>query len=386
VNKGNSSLRKEILMSEMLRFTAWSDIHYDRLVSKCVTLSDIEDIERGIVKNAYANNHDFTLFIGDRFLKRDPEDEVKTIADRVYKDLSYNIVSNKKEMFHYHLIGNHCWTENSMKWHTSMSIGDYPRIQIMEAPCTYVGHKNFRIHALPAGYKFSMDYYEIDPECLNIFVFHDMLAGSFRSDDFDPNNTFDSGISLADIDRPEFDIVLAGDIHIPQKFNLKRVKNGGGYCGSTLQLNKGDANRDRGWLELEAVKIGKAWEVKTKFHKTRNFFTRVTFQVGPNTVYEDLKIDESLVDNQLVEVKLVGEKADVDRVADSKKWENYVSFMNARGLDIIRAYEAQKNEVVLDMTESNSLQDDLQLYLKSGFANSGNLSHEKILDAFSELS
>jgi DNA repair exonuclease SbcCD nuclease subunit len=373
-------------MSETIKFSVWADIHYDRLHSNCVKLDDFESIERNILMSAFRNDYDFTLFCGDRFKKRDPEDEVKTVADRVYKDFSYNVVRGRKDMSHFHLVGNHCWTENSMRWHTSMSLGDFPKITIMESPCTYVGNKNFRIHALPSGFEFNMDYFEIDPDCFNIFVFHDMLAGSFRSDEMDPRNIFDSGISIHDIDRPEFDLVLAGDIHVPQKFKLKNVKNGGGYCGAVVQLTKADANRDRGWLDITATKENGVWKTSTVFNKTRNFFTRISFNVNSETRYEDLKIDDNLVDDQLVEVKLIGDKAHVDRIADDERWSNYKNFMNVRGFDILRAYEAQKSEVSIDMTKSSTIADDLSTYLDSGFANLGTVDREKILDVFKEFS
>lgn len=374
-------------MSELLKFAAWSDSHYDQLIARCVNLYDIEEVERSILRHAFKNDYDFTLFPGDRFQAREPKDEVKTIADRVYRDYSYNIQLKKKNMYHYHLIGNHDWVDNGLKWHTSMSIGDFPRIQIMEAPCTYLGHdgKPFRIHALPSGYKFSMDYYDIDPNDLNIFVFHDMLMGSYRSDERNPNNIFKSGIPLSEIDRPEFDLVLAGDIHIPQKFPLKRVRNGGGYCGGLVQLNKGEANQKRGWLDIEAYKGSRGWEVKTEFKETRNFFTRVSFGVSGTTRYEDLVIDEKSVEDQLVEVRLVGNKADVDRIADDERWKTYEMFCNARKLDILRAYEVVKNEVSIDMTESKSLLDDLSLYINSGFANLGNLDKNSVIDRLKDL-
>jgi DNA repair exonuclease SbcCD nuclease subunit len=206
-------------MAEELKFTVYADIHYDELVSRCVTLKDIEEVERNILQRAIHNNHDFVLFAGDRFQHREPKDEVKTVADKVYKEFSYNAVARNMNIFDFILLGNHDWTDNSFDWYTYMSVNDLPKLQLMDSPCTYLGNKDsFRIHALPSGYKFDMNYFQTDPKCLNIFVFHDMLVGSYRSDEKESWNVFESGIPISDIDRPEFDAVFAGDIHIPQRF------------------------------------------------------------------------------------------------------------------------------------------------------------------------
>ena len=370
-------------MSRSLKFAFWADIHHSYQASKCLTLEDTVKIEKSIFDYSIANNFDFVLFGGDRFLNREPKDEVKTQTDRIYKDFS------KSGILSYHLIGNHDWTTNAMQWHTSMSIGDLPNVILMDYPNTYLGPdgKGFRIHSLPANFAFNKDFFSIDKSDLNIFVFHDILTGSYRNDDRSPNNVFKDGkISLEDIDDPDFDFILAGDIHVPQRFNLKNVK-GWGYVGSTLQRNRGEANHDRGWLEVEAHYNGVEWDFDVKFHKSRNFFSRYTFNVSSESTYEGIsrRIPEDSVEDQLLEIKLIGSKADVDRIADNDKWSNFEDLCMARRVEIVRAYEAVKNEVSIDMTSSNSLSDDLGLYLDSGFANIGNLKSKDLFKFLKDL-
>jgi hypothetical protein len=163
------------------------------------------------------------------------------------------------------------------------------------------------------------------------------------------------------------------------------LKNGGGYVGSTLQLNKGDANRPRGWLECLAYREADGWKVDMEFFKTRPFFSRLEFNVGPSSKFGDFCIDEGSLADQLVEIKLSGNKADVDRVADDPKWKNYEDFSIFRKLDIVRAYNTVKSEVSVDMGDSNSLSDDLSLYIESGFANTGNVDKGLIFKALKDL-
>ena len=64
-----------------LKFIVYADIHHDEYAAKCLTLKDTLDIERQVFQRAADGQFDFMIFAGDRFLKREPRDEVKTLAD-----------------------------------------------------------------------------------------------------------------------------------------------------------------------------------------------------------------------------------------------------------------------------------------------------------------
>ena len=352
-----------------MKFLVYSDIHYDHLGASCVTLQDCEAVERTIFKRA-GEGFSFTLFCGDRFLRREPLDEVKTVADAVYYD--------GLPCPHMHLVGNHDWTKNSMQWHTSKSLLRTP-IVLMDEPKTYaVPGQPCLIHALPAGYRFDFSKYNPDPSFYNIFVFHDLVAGSW----LDPKgkNQAAAGISLEEIDRPEFDAIFGGDNHVPQMFDLKNTW--GGYVGSVVQRNMGDANLQRGWLEL-GVHSDKTHTLD--FVPTRNFFSRAAFEVDEHILYENLRIPEELVTDQYVRIELSGKKKDVDRLVNDPRWENYRTFYNARGLEIVRHYVAEKSEVVLEMKLAATLLDDLNVYVDSGFAELGTVSREKVAQVVATL-
>ena len=361
---------------EVIKFIAWADTHWDKLASKCVTLEDTEKVERAIFERARTGGFDFTLFAGDRYLKREPDDECKVRADRVIYDHCM-----KSDIMHYHLIGNHDWVDNSRRWHTSESLKMHRKLLVMDQAATY-RHGNVRIHALPADFPMDMSKYEFERDTLNIFVFHDTVAGTYMNEE--KSLKFEHGMSLEEFDKKEFDIVLAGDIHIRQPFQL--VNTHGGYLGSVVQRTRADAGVPRGWTEVTAENMGDGWTFEVKFVPTKNLFTRVSFQVDRDSQFKDLVIPKEDVVDQLVEVKLVGDKADVDRIAEDPGWALMEDHFKARRIELLRAYQAQESELVVDLTKSDSTSGDLELYLESQFASIGNLNREEILQTVKELS
>jgi len=354
-----------------IRFLAYSDIHHDRLAARCITLDDTLAIERAAHQRVVDGQFDFSIFCGDRFLKREPEDEIKVRADRALADALWE----RSGVPHYHLVGNHDWTKNNREWHTSESLRTLPNLVVLDEPMT-INKETYAINALPADVPFDMANYKPNPEQLNLFLFHAIVRGSFMEDDGD--RTFADGLEANQLDRPEWDFVLAGDLHVPQQLPFRNTR--GGYLGSVLQRTRADADRQRGWLEVTATRGADGWNVETTFVPTRNFFHRASFEVGPDTRYENIDIKDEVVNDVAVEVRLKGRRADVDRIADDERWSNYTNILMARSIEIIRDYQVEQNEAVVDMSASQSVLDDLDLYLESGFADVGNLSKNKIFE------
>jgi len=363
-----------------IRFLAYSDIHHDRKAARCITLDDTVNLESQIHHYIRDGGFDFSVFGGDRYLKREPEDEVKVRADVALLSAR----QGERAVPHFHLVGNHDWTKNDRGWHTSESLkylmDSDQYLFVMDTPES-ITCGNAVIHSLPADVPFDMANYQVDPERFNLFIFHNVVRGSFIADNSDA--VFQDGIAVSEIDRPEWDFVLGGDVHVPQQIPFRNTR--GGYLGAVLQRTRADADQERGWLEVTATNNGSGWEVETEFKPTRNFFHRETWEVGPDTKFEDIRIDERYVDDQAVEVKLVGDRKDVDRVADDPKWANYTDIMMARSIEIIRDYKVQQKEAVVDLTSSTNAVDDLGIYLGSGFANIGNLNQDKIFEVLQRM-
>jgi hypothetical protein len=84
-------------------------------------------------------------------------------------------------------------------------------------------------------------------------------------------------------------------------------------------------------------------------------------------------------------VKLIGGREDVDRVAADSRWSNYETFLGARSLDLVREYKVEQLESVVDLSQSKGTADDLEMYLGSGFSNTGELSQDKIFEMIERL-
>jgi len=359
-----------------LRFIAYGDIHHDRKAARCLTMQDTLGIEQQVHQRVAEGKFDFSVFVGDRYLKREPEDEIKVTADRA---LAY-FLSLRPEAPHYHLVGNHDWTRNNRSWHTSESLRSIPNLFVLDKPGTplFPGRQNddYIIHALPADAPFDDKVYQPThgKPFFNLLLFHGIVKGSLMSDT--SARVFDNGIDIAQLDRSWWDFVIGGDIHVPQKIPFTNTS--GGYTGSVLQRTRADADKPRGWIEVTAVWDDTKWTVTTEFRATRNFFHREIWQVGPETQYPEIKINETYITDQAVEVKLVGNRKDVDRVADDSRWKNYKDIMLARSVDIIREYKVENETAIVDFSTSRGVLDDLTLYMQSGFANVGGLSPDRI--------
>ncbi len=358
------------------KFIVYSDIHYDRLGARCITIDDCVSVETAIFRRAIETQCSFVLFCGDRFLKREPEDEVKTRSDNVFRGES-NYDGDIPAFSYCYLVGNHDWTKNSMDWHTSNSLRDINFLYMMDIPRS-VYMDDVIIHSLPAGFQFNIENYDLqNKDKLNLFTFHDMLKGSFLDDD--EKYASKDGIPKEIIDRPEFDFVFGGDVHIPQRISFQNTQ--GGYVGSVIQRTMNDANRARGWLEVEATKTNEGWNVETQFCPTRNFFTKFSFEVDENTQFEGLSMDENLIVDQFVEVSLIGRKQHVDRIFADERWENLKTFCQARDFELLPHYEMEQDEVIVNMSQSTGVLDDLNTYINSGFVDTDDLLRDGVMEA-----
>ena len=362
---------------QLIKFIAWADTHHDKLGAKCITIDDTTTVEALIFQRAAEGGFDFTLFAGDRFLKREPNDETKVRADRVIEQLVHS-----GKVPHYHLIGNHDWVDNTRRWHTAESIKHFNNCIVMDEARTHVCG-DVSIHSLPADFKFEKSSYTVNPENFNIFVFHDAINGCFLNEN--KTQAYEGGLDISQIDLPCWDLVLAGDIHIRQDLPFRHTQ--GCYLGSVIQRTKADSGVQRGWTEYTVSRSSKnsQWVIDKKFQPIRNYFTRISFVVDSSTQAKNLVIPVEDVVDQLVEIRLSGDKGDVDRVADDSYWNALIPRYGLRRLDILRAYSAQAYEEVIDMSDSISVVHDIEKYLDAGYANLGVISRDRIIAKVNQL-
>lgn len=379
--------------NKKVRFIVYSDIHYDKLAARCITLEDCINIESSIMRKVESEGFDFTLFCGDRFLKREPEDEVKTRADKL---LAEWVKNNNKP--HFNLIGNHDWINNSMKWHTSKSLSHSIAdglIINMDHPTVYTGWPEVSlpvmIFAVPSGGDMlvfdDMNHIRQDVDILKLMVFHDIVSGSYVDDD--EKHMFNDGLHISAIDRKEFDVVFGGDVHVPQMLPFKNTI--GGYVGSVMQRTRVDANRSRGWLEVESTFDGNRWNTDWQFVESRGFFFRCDIRLDENDKFENVtnKMDEEdEMFDKFLEIRLYGSKSDIDRVLGDDRWDNFRNYLNVRGIDFTKIYDVSDgldNSLIVNMSESHTIQGDLDLYLDSGFVNLGEITKQSLMNKLDEM-
>ena len=362
-----------------IKFIAYSDIHHALLRSRAITLKDTLELEQQIFNRAMTGGFHFVLFCGDRFHHRNPEDEAKTKADF----LLWNYVNQPSFPEFFMLVGNHDYYDKSLNWHSLGSLSPFQqKIRVMDKAQTYqsINGLPVLIHALPADHEMDFTKYTPDQRYLNLFTFHDAINGAYTNDD--RTLRLQTGLHLSDIDHSEFNYVFGGDIHVPQKLQLKNTR--GGYIGSVIQDTKASANRGRGWIEATATFTDK-WNVELAFVQTKQIFKRIDFNVDANTQFDHLKIDENEIDGQAVEVRLIGKKEDVLRLKADERWSNYETWMNPRSLTISPIYKTEQHEVVVDMSESTDASKDLKFYLDSGFVTLNDQQKEAIMSVLEEL-
>jgi DNA repair exonuclease SbcCD nuclease subunit len=151
------------------------------------------------------------------------------------------------------VVGNHDRTSESAgaanTYSTVRVFSDIlDNVVVLDVPVTFKLACGALLHALPSGYAYDQVkmVYKPDPAKLNIFAFHGLVKGAL----FDGAGAVEihEGLTLADLDDARWDIVLGGDVHVPQRFQLQKTR--GGYVGATLRLTEADADDKRGFLDV----------------------------------------------------------------------------------------------------------------------------------------
>ena len=231
-----------------MRLVAFSDWHVCHSWP-LITLDDIEAVHVRLVAYVQEHRPDLVLFLGDRFRAREPKDRVRAVADVGLRQLAAAQAAHGGIIGL--LVGNHDRYSESVgagNTYSAMRVwGDVmPNAWLMERPGTYIPRPDVAIHALPASFPYVAEQYAPLPEAFNIFVFHGLIAGATY--DRAGNVPIKHGVKMADLDNPAWDLVLGGDVHVGQRFNLHHTT--GGYVGSTLRLTEGDGHQPRGWLDV----------------------------------------------------------------------------------------------------------------------------------------
>jgi len=358
----------------------YGDIHHHHWTTG-VTLDDSLGVEQQINDCAKESRADFVLFLGDRFESRNPHDEVKVAVDCCLKDRDGIL-----RIPTFYLIGNHDqYFKSQNSGHTLASCklfgGQLPNSQVMDEARTYSFQDlpDLLIHALPAGFEFSLKNYVIVPKKINLFVMHDLLQGTL----VDLNGHKYGHMSPTLIDHACFDFVFSGDAHIPQRMPLTKTK--GGYIGSTMQHTRRDRGDERGWVRAQMVKEA-GFVMETEFFPSRSprfLDVEVCVPATVESVIQRMQ-DQARRDwgqelsGNIVTVTVRGVKDEVDKI--SKRWKEEVqSITSARLVKIVKNPDTTIAWEIKGIEQGdNTAERDLQLYMQSGLVDLEGLDPARI--------
>ena len=340
-----------------MRLVAYADWHV------CTTwpflqLDDFEQVANRICQYTAEHKPDVVLFLGDRFRARQPRGEIRVVADAALRRLAY--VQAEHGGLVVCLVGNHDRVSESVGAqdsyeHIRLFHDVLPNVTVIREPGTYPfsqGAVDWLFHALPTGYQYDATKYQSDPSRINVFGFHGLVGGAY----FDPKGAvvIENGtvVSLADLDSSAWDVVLGGDVHIPQKFRLTRTV--GGYVGATLRLTEADVNDWRGFLDV-SVEKGKV-EI-TRVDGGGPWFAAVQLGVDPATWP-----DPALLAGAIVIATLKGTAAELRAIPDVRV---RLHFEGARIVRVHRRFDHEAPAFIPAITAASTPLDDAVAYIRS---------------------
>jgi DNA repair exonuclease SbcCD nuclease subunit len=234
-----------------MRYVAFSDIHYADY-STGVTVADVVRVERAITTYCMQAKIGWCVFCGDRYLSHEPQDYVRVVSDQEQK------YRNDHGIVTFSLVGNHdLYAKAPVSGHSNRHLqtvwGEFlPNIVVMDELKTYrhPSVPDVAVHAIPACFEWHdgmMAKFDFRPGEFNLLVFHDMLKGSVI--DHTTEYRAPKGQRIELIDDARFQLVLGGDVHLPQRLAFQNTK--GGYVGAAIQQSRRDRGNARGFLDVE---------------------------------------------------------------------------------------------------------------------------------------
>lgn len=180
------------------------------------------------------------IFAGDRFKPKRPDPYMRDLADaRLAK---FNV--NKMPVIC--LVGNHDMYDKAGRWNSyggAKTWADGTYVDIISSPeITQINGINFIF--LPYGYH-TIDESWITPRDKTIVIFHDEVKGVSNYGPFRASG----GIAPATLDRPEFDLVLGGHIHLRQELPFTNTM--GYHIGTPLERIEDGDQGPKGALIVE---------------------------------------------------------------------------------------------------------------------------------------
>lgn len=326
----------------VLRLLAYSDIHHG-----VERLQETIRVEEQITDYCIKNSIKTVIFLGDRYKKRDPQGWVKDAVDDVLMKRSRLGIRMLV------VVGNHDQYDKTREYTSCGSFGIFKvdNILVAEKHVT-VEIGKFKIYLFPFG-SFNADFKRgvLEQDSFNIFCGHGIIEGALASDSSDFR--FKNGIKKEDLS--DFDLVLCGDVHLPQRLEFAGSATGG-YVGSVLQLTKADINSERGFLDIEcSIGIDGKKDMKWEFVKSdASEFMEIDINQVTRRI-SDGEIDDKYK-GMVVYVKV--SKFDASELRLVKELRK-----KAKSVFVVQEKEFVEN--VIEQKRSNNVKEDIENYIET---------------------
>jgi DNA repair exonuclease SbcCD nuclease subunit len=347
-----------------MSFTAiiYSDIHHHDW-DNGLKESDLLSIEQQVLDEAVKCNADLIINLGDWFQSRNPGNHLRKLVS--------DCISQKANQFKFAcLVGNHDReTKNIDSEHV---LYNHPNVIVMDECKTYyimTQSNMIALHAIPSGHSIDFNNFDVGLTHINIALFHDVMIGACQSNGI--ISKFGRSLDLLDSDK--FNIVLGGDVHLPQPLQFKNTV--GYYIGAPCQHTWGDINQTRGIVKLhidDDDKINYAI-IPTNTPKF----------IKHQLVLTDLKQLQNLYEldynNNIVSITIIGERKLLDRIDIEDFIRGIKQEHNPRLVDIILNPLIVVKDSVAGLYQHNSDSEDWSIFVSSGKLNLNNLNPDDII-------
>jgi DNA repair exonuclease SbcCD nuclease subunit len=170
---------------------------------------------------------DAIVFGGDRFRQRRPPYWIRDLGDK-----KICAITNAHIPL-FLLVGNHDMYDKAGTWDSfnGLRVWDHPCVEIINLPTVWPIGDHVALWFVPYGFRDEKFFTPSGTQDrLNILFFHDDVEGVSNYG----HSTAQTGILKSWIDRPEWDLVLGGHVHLRQRLPLKATN--GFHIGSTLDF------------------------------------------------------------------------------------------------------------------------------------------------------
>ena len=344
-----------------LSIVVYSDIHH-HYWQNGITEDDIMKIEDSVADLAKLTEADLILFGGDAFHLNNPPSSIRDNVDRAVYEQSRVCETAR-------LLGNHDREMRSMhSAHSSSHLRYFKtdhRVTTMDQAQDYHFPRiGLTITAVPAGHRILT--VRSRASSFHICAFHDILTGSVH----DNGMKEAKGVSPDLFDVPEFDLVLGGDNHVPQKLDLKNVP--GWYIGAPCQHDWGDSGQDRGIVSItleEEMRLEHRAKVVDFIRVPGGGpdFVKKTIEVTSLDTAENTYINDPTLKGNIVKIILKGDARLLSSATRMQTLEKAIlTKSGARQLKIITEPTVTFKELIPALKDSKTPEDDWKAYIASG--------------------